>query len=152
MILPSIMDKIKDSALKVDDWKFILNKGIGLTGKRYSQGSQSGLYDTEKEANVYLKRNNAHFPKHVRDTELWYIEHRGERKQLKNGLYLIQALIYDTMRTKLFLMYKELREQGINVVSVKTDCIYTDKKPDTSRLSFRTGSKWGNKSSSTRIF
>ena len=53
-VLPSIMDKIKDSGLKVDDWKFILNKGIGLTGKRYSQGSQSGLYDTEYKRSKFI--------------------------------------------------------------------------------------------------
>ena len=141
-VLPPVMDEIKNFELKEEDKKFIPNKNIGITGKRYSQGYKSGLYDNEEEANMHLENSTPFYPKHVRDTELWYIE-QGEKKQLKNGFYLIQALIYDTMRTKLFVLQNELKEQRIQTLSVKTDCLFVEKMPDTSKLSFTIGKNWG---------
>ena len=75
-------------------------------------------------------------------TDLWYIEQKREKKSLKNGFYLIQALIYDRMRINLYLLSKKLEKQAIEVVAVKTDCLYTAKMPDTSKLSFTTGKNW----------
>ena len=88
-MLPSIMDKIIESDLKRADGKFMLNKNIGLTGKKFAQGLISGLYDNQEEANLYLKDALSFYPKHVNNTELWYVKQKGERKPLKNGFYLI---------------------------------------------------------------
>jgi hypothetical protein len=120
-MLPSVIDKIIESELDKTDGKFMLNKNIGLTGKKFAQGSVSELYDNQEEANLYLKDASSFYLKHVNDTELWYVKQKGKRKPLKNGFYLIQTLIYDTIKANLYLLAKELEKQNIEVIAVKTN-------------------------------
>ena len=61
-VIPNAIDKVKNSALNTIDWKFILNKTIGLTGKKYNQGKISYLFDDKDEANLDYSEN---FPKEI---------------------------------------------------------------------------------------
>ena len=65
-MIPKIMEKIINSGLSVEDWKFIFNKNIGMTGKRFNQSAVSGLYDKCSEAKVQLKKSSRDFPKYKR--------------------------------------------------------------------------------------
>ena len=90
--IPKAIDKVKDSGLETADWKFILNKTIGLTGKKYNQGKLSYLFDNLDEANT-LSASSECFPKEIiiknEDSELikkyYYSEIQGEKLQLENG-------------------------------------------------------------------
>ena len=129
--IPKAIDKVKDSGLETVDWKFILNKTIGLTGKKYNQGKLSYLFDNLDEANT-LSASSECFPKEIiiknEDSELikkyYYSEIQGEKLQLENGFYLIQALIYDTIRTDLTVLANKLEELDCEVIGVRTDCLY----------------------------
>ena len=105
--LPKTIDKVKYSGLETTDWKFILNKTIGLTGKKYNQGKLSYLFDNVDEAN---QCKSDHFPKEIKveGFEYFYSEIHGEKVQLENGFYLLQTLIYDTIRTDLTILASNL--------------------------------------------
>jgi hypothetical protein len=53
---------------------------------------------------------------------VYYLKKHEECKQLSTGFYLIQALIYDTIRTDLTVIANQIRKS--NIVAVKTDCLY----------------------------
>ena len=61
-VIPNAIDKVKNSGLNTTDWKFILNKTIGLTGKKYNQGKIGYLFDDKDEANLGYSEN---FPKEI---------------------------------------------------------------------------------------
>jgi hypothetical protein len=65
------------------------------------------------------------FPKVISldaNTDVYYSEKHGEHRQLLTGFYLIQALIYDTVRTDLIVMANQIGKA--NVIAVRTDCLY----------------------------
>lgn len=158
--LPRVMDNIRKMDLEDREWKFIFNRGIGLTCRKYKQSKKQKIYDDIDEAHHFshkvitldgetiLQRLGeldltADDMKKHKYTNIYIGTELGEKRTLSNGFYLIQTLIYDTMRTKAFKLIKEAEKQGAKPVAIKTDEIYFTKPIDLKKTSFKRGKGWG---------
>ena len=64
---------------------------------------------------------------------LFYVYYSSKKESLINGFFPIQLAIYDLARFKMYKLYNELQETGLNVIGVRCDCIYV--KNDTELIS-----------------
>jgi len=141
----NVIKQIYDSDLEIIHKKFIVNKIIGLTGKKYNKISASRLYFDKDEAYTDSKDleggrmaslkipvtykikkdengNNEYFP--IYDKEKIYIVSNTKKTNLDQGFLPIQFFIYDIMRLKMYNLYQKLSDQGAKIYGMNTDSLY----------------------------
>lgn len=145
-----VMDSLWESDLDTQDKKNIMNMAIGCLGKLKQTHHETFLFSTADEANAMMQpgdsvsviTNNVLVPvaddlldggityKNQPTSKMFYVNKSIEGYTV-NGFYPVQVLIWDTMRRKLYQLAESLKKQNVNVIAVKTDCLFVDKKVET---------------------
>ena len=118
--------------------------------KKESVFDSDRLYDWDRIIDMPLSEmekhrrviNKPYFVEKSVASEKGYILVDTKKKDLENGFLPIQLFIYDVMRLKMFMMYKELQSKGATVVAIKTDSLFLDastmkqlpKNPDSNKF------------------
>ena len=129
--------------------KYIINKVIGLLGKKYNKVHQSHIFYDGAEAYAYMEKHggNVHefgynntnnntnnnvisldsvghiFNDEEKYENVLYIWYKEDKKLLENGFYPIQLFIYDTARHMMHDLYKNIISVGGVPLYANTDCI-----------------------------
>jgi len=83
---------IWDSELAVEHKKFIVNKAVGMLGRRYNTKERSYLFRGQAEAAHFCRKLRAQLLVRRIGSEAFYIVHREERAELIDGFYPTQHL------------------------------------------------------------
>ena len=122
-------NKIEDSKLK----KLTANVIIGLMEKSTNTKNKSHIFNDVKEASYYADKFDGHLHhlyKYIEsDTDvtvdenspMYYIMNQTTQKTLKNGFRYIKELLLQYHNIEMFEVYTLLKNNGISIISVKTD-------------------------------
>ena len=108
------------SELAVEHKKFLVNKAVGMLGRRYNTKERSHLFRGQAEAAHCSRRLRAQLLARRIGGEVFYIVHKEERAELVDGFYPTQHLVYDWVRIQLYLRVVAV---GRPHRAVKTDAL-----------------------------
>ena len=116
----SAIRAIWDSELAVEHKKFLVNKAVGMVGRRYNAMEYAYLFRTEAEAAHFARTLKAQLLVRKISDEVFYLVHKEEKAELVDGFFPIQHCVYDWVRIQL---YKRALEVGRPLLAVKTDAL-----------------------------
>lgn len=157
-IKTEISELYSNPDIHIEKKKFIINKIIGLIGKKYNTSSYTKIITNLEEAREYAAKYDCSITflpltKHLKTTieqddevigdgeyemmkteyiseDVVYILKKRNKVHLENGFLPIRHFIYDIMRLKLQRLYNEYRQKGYDIYGVNTDAIMINKKID----------------------
>lgn len=120
-----IDDLWADPLLPVPLKKFLVNKHVGLCGKRYNKKHDTLIFTDNSEAMHYYEQlGGKEHAEHVCDIvggrKLYFVT-RNRQALLKDGFFPIQHIVYDKQRMAL---YERAVAVGKPVVAAKVDCLW----------------------------
>lgn len=98
--------------------KFVCNSFIGEIGKRINKKSESIISKNLNDIDDFEVSNIG------TEKEPIYYGVKTYEKDLINGFYHIQNMIYSHQRVLLYNLYKLLHKEGIKSYAIRVDCIY----------------------------
>ena len=114
-----------DPLLPVPLKKFLVNKHVGLCGKRFNKKNDTLIFTDNNEAMHYYeqlggKKHAEHFCDIVGGRKLYFVT-RNRQTPLKDGFFPIQHIVYEKQRMAL---YERAVAVGKPVVAAKVDCLW----------------------------
>jgi len=107
--------------------KAISNITTGLLEKKINKGELSKIFIDYNEAKMYQDLYDGKMlcisEDDSEDSSLFVVKIK-EEKQLENGFLPVKEMIYLNQRLKLLNQYDKLRNLGLRVRGIKTDCIF----------------------------
>lgn len=119
------IDNLWADKLPVALKKFLVNKHVGICGKRFNKKHDTLIFTDNSEATHYFEQLGGSecankFVDIVGGRKLYFVE-RHRQSPLKDGFFPIQHIIYDKQRLAL---YNRAVLVGKPVVSAKVDCLW----------------------------
>lgn len=115
------IESLYRSELCEDHKKAIVNKAIGMCGKRWNEARTTTPFRNRDDAEAHRTAFGGSVVCVDMDS---YLATNAKRTALVEGFRPIQAMVMGEARFKLFRLCRELREIGARVVGFKTDCVY----------------------------
>ena len=114
-----------DPSLPVPLKKFLVNKHVGLCGKRFNKKHDTLIFTDNDEAMHYFqqlggKEHADYYADMIGERKLYFVT-RNRETPLKDGFFPIQHIVYDKQRMAL---YKRAVAVGKPVVAAKVDCLW----------------------------
>jgi hypothetical protein len=135
------MKAVYDSDLIPEHKKFIPNKMTGLMEKAQNEVSRTKQFRSQEACDYFIQEHgDRDVPVRMHDVkeweenekikhlDLWIIKEKAQQN-LINGFLPIKAMIYSYQRMLMFMLGKQLREEGCHLVAIKTDCWYFEVEP-----------------------
>jgi hypothetical protein len=142
---------IWDSSLCVVHKKFLVNKVVGLAGRRYNTRAWTMLFLNEAEARHYrgLHAGAQLLARRLGDSTIFFVN-KEERAELVDGFYPIHHCVGDWLRREL---YARAAKVARPVVAVKTDELaFAGIEPEVAKIHTFAGiGQWGVKCGSQRL-
>jgi hypothetical protein len=121
------IEKIYNSEMTTEEKKFIINKLIGLIGKRYNKKEYTTIYEDKKQAYMSMKKQGGQIITLHYDSKFsLYLHIIRHKRELIDGYYPIQLYIYDTARLRLNKLTNLLIDSGNKILGWRTDCAYIE--------------------------
>ena len=109
------------SDLAVEHKKFLVNKAVGMLGRRYNTKDCTHLFRNEGEAAHFGRKLGAQLLARKIGGQTFYLVHKEERAELVDGFYPTQHFVYDWVRVQL---YERALSVGRPLLAVRTDALY----------------------------
>lgn len=137
---------LKEDIINEKNRKFIANNNIGLLGKYKHIKETSQICNTERQAQHLVKEYGGSYYKlnDAANNNYLYFHVKKEFSRYKNGFLFFHMMIYDNMRTTLYNISNELKENNFNIYGIKTDAIYFESKNIKSENINKILDKFGN--------
>jgi hypothetical protein len=128
----SQIQKLYESSLTTEHKKFIMNKNIGLLGRKKNSREINYITTSKEEAfklfdnleyNDDVSKLKVH-PIKINEKEIW-VSCYGNQTELTDGFLLISEAIYDIQRIKMFEL--AMKYKKLDLVAMNTDCLYFKK-------------------------
>jgi hypothetical protein len=113
-----------DSDLPMNMIKLIMNQTIGKLGKLINKKSNTYLFDNEEEAYYFDKLFNNTSNIDINDKK-YYIHTKTNEEDLIDGFFPIYMLVLDQLRLTMGKLFKEVDDNGGDVIGLHVDCIFT---------------------------
>lgn len=119
-----------DNFITEKNRKFICNNNIGLLGKYRHSKEQTQICNTERQAQELVKKYGGSYYKlnDPANNDYLYFHVKKEYSRYKNGFLFFHMMIYDNMRTTLFNIVNDMKNNDYNIYGIKTDAIYFESK------------------------
>jgi hypothetical protein len=110
--------------------KFIINNNIGLLGKYRHSKEQTEICNSERQVQQLVKNYGGSYYKlnDPANNDYLYFHIKKEYSRYKNGFLFFHMMIYDNMRTTLYNIVNDMKENNFNIYGIKTDAIYFENK------------------------
>lgn len=122
-----LYDLFKLDKISTQMKKAISNITTGLLEKKINRGELSKIFIDYNEAKMYQDLYDGKMlcisEDDSEDSSLFVVKIK-EEKQLENGFLPVKEMIYLNQRLKLLNQYDKLRNLGLRVRGIKTDCIF----------------------------
>lgn len=102
--------------------KGIINKSIGMCGKKYNRKRETIVFKNENDCNRYITEHKKG-RKFEFDKDVWIVNSVQQTK-LINGFIPINEMILDCARMRLLEQYEMLKADNIQTIAFKTDALF----------------------------
>ena len=104
-----------------DHKKAILNKAIGMCGKRFNRSSTTTCFRNEDDV-IAFSNDNARC--HVKFADGIWMHTETQETRLIEGFRPIHAMILGIARAKMHVLCSKLQSHGADILGFRTDCVY----------------------------
>ena len=122
-----VIKSIYESDLDDDERKNIVNQIIGMACRTDRKKESSVLFTDGGEAAEFKEKQGGELIcVESDDKKPYYFVTIKAKKQMVEGFYPIQFMIYDLMRYKMYELCKKLQVKNIDIIGIATDAIFIE--------------------------